>query len=159
MTHKHYPEIEAISALDAEYARIADAVTEAQGAAIEARDKLPKAKAQLAETILRAALGEAKESDVSAARFAIVYAERDIESAELIIEPARKTQAGIAGNRYKLSLRLGYRKELDELKNNIISAGCATEVQKERLRYVSGSLNMDPASVDTFLASLKPQAA
>lgn len=154
-----YPEDIEIQKLNEQYQRIASAVADTQGAAIEAGERLPELKKQLGEVILRASLGEAGNADVNAARFAVLNTEREIEAGDLIIEPARRAHARINGERNKLTRKLGYRHGLDELKNKITESGSATETEVARLRDLAATLAVDSAEIDAFLASLAPQAA
>lgn len=154
-----YIEDEKIQKLDVEYQRIASAVAGAQGQAIEASERLPELKKQFGEVILRAALGEATNADVSAARFAVLTAEHQIEAGDLIVEPARRTQARITGERSKLTRRRGYRQDYENLKSKITAAGIATWGDTSALRDLCLMLTGSHDEADAFLSNLSPRAA
>jgi hypothetical protein len=141
--------------LNERHAKLANAVGEIHARAAAARDRLPKLREQLAETILKAALGEVEESDVNAARFAIVYAERDIEAAELIIQPAHRLQTRLEGEMTKVGRRQRYRREFKALRDKLAEAGKADERQARDLRALCGAANGgDRSDADVFLAGL-----
>lgn len=148
-----------IQKLDEQYQRIASAVYNAQEKATSAAAQLPELKAQLGATLLRTAMQEMTAADVSAARFAIRHAERQIESVALIEMAAKKAQVGITGTRYKLSLRRGYRRDLSALQGKIAEAKAATETEIAQMYELCAAFGGDRAEVDTFVANLRHQAA
>lgn len=153
-----YPENIEIQKLDEQYQKIASAVADTQATAMEASERLPALKVQLGETILRAALGEARDADVNAARFAVLNAEREIEAGELILEPARRAQARLSGAMQNASRKRGYRREYAALKTKITEAGTATWGDTSTLRDLCLMLNGSHDEADAFLANLTKAA-
>lgn len=154
-----FPEDIEIEKLNEQRSRILGAVSETLAKAEEARKRLPELHKQLAELIFKAAMGEASEADVNGARFAIVYAERAVDAAELILEPARRAKAKINGESQKLSMKRHYRVELDELKNKITETGTASGMDAGKLLDLCLTLNGNHAEANALLSSLRDEAA
>lgn len=152
-------EDEAIQKLDEQLSRIRGAVSETLAKADEARKRLPELQKQLAELIFKAAMGEATEADVNGARFAILYAERAVDAAELILEPARRASARLNGDSHKLSNKRRYRQEYEGLKAKITEAGTASDKDAGKLLDLCLTLNGNHAEANALLSSLRDEAA
>lgn len=135
------------------HAKLAHAVGEIHARAATARERLPKLREQLAETILRHAMGEAEESEVNRARFQIVYAERDIEASDLVIQPEHRMRTRLEGELGKVGRRQRYRREFEALRDKLAEAGKADEFQIRDLRALAASAG-DSEAADNFLAEL-----
>ncbi len=149
---KDFPEDVELQKLNARYERIRSAVGETQAAAERARKQMPQLHQNLADTVFKAALGEATEADVNAARFAIVYAERAIDAGDLVAAPARRAETRLVGEMTKISQRRYCRQQFEDLKAKITDAGGYTNTQAHQLRELSVMLNGTPDNADAFLA-------
>lgn len=154
-----FPEDIELDKLNEQRSRILGAVSETLAKAEEARKRLPELHKQLAGLIFKAAMGEVSEADVNGARFAIVYAERAVDAAELILEPARRAEAKINGESQKLSSKRRYRVEYEELKTKITEAGTAPDKEASKLLDLCLVLTGNHGEASAFLARLNPKAA
>jgi hypothetical protein len=142
------------SELNERRAKLSEATHRIYGRAAAARERLPKLREQLAEAILNEAMGEAAENAVNQARLAIIRAERDIEAAELIIEPGHRLQTRLDGEMGKVGRRQRRRREYEAFKEKLAAAGSADDFQARDLRDLCAMANGDTADADAFLAEL-----
>jgi hypothetical protein len=139
--------------LNERHAKLAHAVGEIHARAAAARERLPKLREQLGETILAAELGDVPSEEVVNVRMAIFRAEKSIEAAELVIQPEHRMRTRLEGEMGKVGRRQRYRREFEALRDKLAEAGAANEFEQRDLRALAASAG-DPEAADVFLSML-----